>query len=543
MTLLSVQNLSVSFKMYQSSVALNSATAEEKICVQDVSFTLEKGKTLALVGESGSGKTLTALSLTGLLPYPQAHHPSGRIIYNDVDILNRGENFLREIRGKKIGFIFQDPLTALNPLHTVFEQISEPLKLHFNLTKSALYMRVVELMKLVGFEEPEEKLKSYPHQLSGGQRQRVMIAMAIACEPEILIADEPTTAIDVTLQKVIMDLIVTLKDKFQMAVLLISHDLNMVARYADFVCVMKDGVILESGDTNAVLNNPMHPYTQKLVEYIPCLPVLHADANLPVEFECKNITVKYQKNRSFFQQIFGKKETDYVAVNDVSFAVKKGESVGIIGESGSGKTTVCLAAMRLLESQGAIYLQDIPMHTLNRKQLRFYRPSFQLIFQDPFNSLNPRFSVESIISEGLLYSKPELSKSKVRDIIKETLIAVGLSEDILNRYPHEFSGGQRQRIAIARALVLRPKVLFLDEPTSALDRTIQSEILKLLHILQQQFQLSYVMVSHDLGVIKALCHQVLVMKDGVVVEQGDAQDIFNSPKIPYTQSLVLASQK
>ncbi|MBW8310345.1 MAG: ABC transporter ATP-binding protein [Candidatus Paracaedibacteraceae bacterium] len=526
MTLLAVKDLSVRFSPH-------AATAVE--AVRRVSFSLEQGKTLALVGESGSGKSVSALSIMGLLPYPLASHPTGSIQFEGEELLNRGENFLRPYRGNQIGMIFQEPMTALNPLHTIEQQIAESLIIHKKLTAKQARNRVMELLTLVGFADGQNRLNAYPHQLSGGQRQRVMIAMALACEPKLLIADEPTTALDVTIQAGIITLIQSLQRQFNMGLLLISHDLNMVAKIADSIAVMKDGEIVENGSVQQILHTPQHPYTQALIAAEPSGSPLTTPQEETV-MQAQNIEVGFKRSTSWFWQ----KPTFFKAVNDVSLSLKRGETLGIVGESGSGKSTLVYSLLRLLPSTGKIVFCGQQIDSLGMKQMRPLRNQLQIIFQDPFSSLNPRLSISQIIAEGLEVHS-QLSSQEIEQEVISILKEVGLSEDVRHRYPHEFSGGQRQRIAIARALILKPEVLVLDEPTSALDRSIQADVIELLRNLQKKYNLSYLFISHDLKVIKAMSHRIMVMKDGKVVEEGPTEQIVAHPQSDYAKKLMEAA--
>lgn len=526
MSLLSVKNLSVGFQ----------ANGQKTSVVKGVSFTIEEGKTVALVGESGSGKSMTAFSVLGLLPYPMAYHETGSIQFKGEELLNRGDHFLRAYRGSEIGMIFQEPMTALNPLHTIERQIAEPLLIHKGLSTQQARERVIELLSLVGFREGVDRLKAYPHQLSGGQRQRVMIAMALACDPKLLIADEPTTALDVTIQAGIIDLLKDLKKKLNMGLLLISHDLAMVSKIADTVAVMKNGEIVEQGSVKSILKNPQHPYTQKLIAAEPSgspIPVpQHAETLLRVEDI--NVTFK-QKPLWFWQQA---KSLD--AVKKVSIHLRHRETLGIVGESGSGKSTLIYAILRLLPSTGRIVFLNTHLETLSQKELRHLRPKMQVIFQDPFSSLNPRFSIGQIIAEGLQIHT-SLSSEEIDQRVCQLLEEVGLPSESRFRYPHEFSGGQRQRISIARALILNPKLLVLDEPTSALDRSIQAEVIDLLRKLQEKHDLSYLFISHDLKVVKAMSHRIMVMKQGEIVEAGETESITTNPQSDYAKALMKAA--
>ncbi|WP_250658340.1 ABC transporter ATP-binding protein [Alkalimarinus coralli] len=525
-SLISVNNLHVSFS--QNGQTINA--------VKGVSLEIKKGETLAIVGESGSGKSVTALSILKLLPYPKAFHPSGEIIYQNRDLLKCDEKSMRSIRGDKISMIFQEPMTSFNPLHTIEKQISETLLLHKGLTGKKARDRVIELLTLVGIPSPESRLSSYPHQLSGGQKQRVMIAMALANEPELLIADEPTTALDVTVQKQVLELLKELQTKLGMAILLITHDLNVVKHYADRVIVMHLGKVVEKGETQALFESPKADYTRTLIDADPTgTPEPVADDS-PVLLSTDDLNIWFPLKKNFF----GKTTSYFKAANNISISVRKGETLGIVGESGSGKTTLGLSLVKLLQSNGSINFKDHPVHTYNQQQFRPLRREIQIVFQDPYGSLSPRMSVQQIIEEGLVIHQlgdQDEREAKVIQALKD----VELDPETRHRYPHEFSGGQRQRIAIARALVLQPELIILDEPTSALDRTVQSQVVELLRNIQQKYQISYLFISHDLAVVKALSHRVLVMKQGEVVEYGDCHQIFDNPDKVYTQSLIEAS--
>ncbi|MEI8295159.1 MAG: ABC transporter ATP-binding protein [Alphaproteobacteria bacterium] len=528
MTLLSVSNLSVQFRKNHQPIC-DAVTA--------VSFTLNQGDTLALVGESGSGKTITALSILGLLPYPMAHHPSGSILFEGQELLNASEKKLQQIRGNRIAMIFQEPMTALNPLHTIEQQIQEVLFLHKNLNKAEAHARVIELLQLVGFRDGVKRLNAYPHQLSGGQRQRVMIAMALACEPTLLIADEPTTALDVTIQAEILKLIQDLQQQFGMALLLISHDLGMVAKMASRIAVMRHGEIVEQGTSTSILKNPQHPYTQHLIAAEPRGHPAPLQSNAPLVLQATNIRVSFQARRRWLQ----KKTPDVWAVDNVSLAIKQGETLGVVGESGSGKSTLAYALLRLLPCSGEINFENHLLHQLKTRDLRPLRQKMQIIFQDPFSSLNPRLSVGQIIAEGLEVHERHLTATERQQKVVNILREVDLHQDVYHRYPHEFSGGQRQRIAIARALVLNPRLLILDEPTSALDRSVQAEVIDLLRRLQEKHRITYLFISHDLKVVRAMSHRLIVMQQGQVVETGTTEEIYTQPQHPYTQRLLAAA--
>ena len=503
--------------------------------VKGVSFSIAPGETLALVGESGSGKSVTALSTVRLLPDSAAF--SGSVRYAGRDMLGADATTLREIRGNDISFIFQEPMTSLNPLHTIERQIGESLALHQGLKGDAARARIVELLLKVGIREPESRLKDYPHQLSGGQRQRVMIAMALANGPKLLIADEPTTALDVTIQAQILRLLKELQRAEGLSMLFITHDLGIVRRMADRVCVMKDGEIVEQGDTRTIFTDPRHAYTRKLIGAEPRgTPRPIAGTAEPV-LEAKDLRIWFPVRRGFLRKTVG----HIKAVTDVSVSVRAGETVGIVGESGSGKTTLALGVLRLIRSQGRIVFLGRDLQGLGSTALRGVRRDMQVVFQDPYGSLSPRLSVRQIVAEGLgVHGLRDTARSE-RDEVAAALTEVGLDPDAMDRYPHEFSGGQRQRIAIARAMILRPRFVALDEPTSALDMTVQSQIVDLLRDLQARRGLAYLFISHDLKVVRALSHRVIVMRNGEVVEQGEAAQVFDSPAHPYTRELHAAA--
>ena len=519
---LSVENLSVSF---------NGEPA-----VVDVSFDIRRGETVALVGESGSGKSVTALSILQLLPYPIASHPGGSVWLGDTQTVGADHDLLRSIRGSKVAMIFQEPMTSLNPLHRIEKQIGEVMRVHRGIAASDAKPKILELLNLVGLQNPEEKLSAYPHELSGGQRQRVMIAMALANEPDLLIADEPTTALDVTIQAQILALLLELQAKLGMAILLITHDLGIVEKTADRVCVMTEGRIVESGDCDAIFNSPRHAYTRHLISAEPSGVPVAGDEQAKVLMRCENLCVRFPLAKGFF---FVKKYL--TAVNHVSLSVREGQTLGIVGESGSGKTTLGLALLRLVASSGAVTLDDQRLDLLTAKGVKAFRRDMQIVFQDPFGSLSPRMSVGQIVEEGLLVHQRELTVAQRRDLVAKTLLEVGLDPDTQDRYPHEFSGGQRQRIAVARALILKPRLLVLDEPTSALDMSVQAQIVDLLRDLQHKHKLTYLFISHDLKVVRALSNRVIVMKDGVIVEQGTSDEIFEAPRSEYTRELIHAA--
>ncbi len=506
------------------------------LVVQNLSLAIRPAETLAVVGESGSGKSVSALSVLRLLDGRHVSYPTGSIRYQGEDLLKAPENTLRKIRGRKISMIFQEPMTSLNPLHTVEKQISETLQLHLGMRGPQARERCIELLNLVGIHNPEERLKSYPHQLSGGQKQRVMIAMALANEPELLIADEPTTALDVTVQKQVLELLTSLQQKLGMAMLLITHDLSLVRRYADRVIVMEQGKKVEEGATDTLFNAPKHPYTRKLIDAEPPGHPLPAAGNEHELLRVSELNVEFTLRKSFL----GKVKESFPAVKDVSFSLGRGETLGIVGESGSGKTTIGHALLKLTGSIGSIQLDDHELAHLSQKQFRPWRRRVQIVFQDPFGSLSPRMSVEQIIKEGLEIHDRDNSAEHPNKVI-QALKDVGLDPEARHRYPHEFSGGQRQRIAIARALVLQPDLIILDEPTSALDRTVQKQVIELLTEIQKRYGLSYIFISHDLAVVRALSHKLLVLQHGRIVEYGKASDIFRSPRADYTRELLNAA--
>jgi microcin C transport system ATP-binding protein len=525
--LVSVKNLSVDF----------SAGGKVTHAVRNVSFDVGKGETVALVGESGSGKTVTALSILQLLPYPAASHPSGVIEFQGKNLMTLKPEALRRIRGNDISMIFQEPMTSLNPLHTIEDQVGEVLKIHRGLSNSAVKMRVLDLLTKVGIDDPESRLGSYPHQLSGGQRQRVMIAMALANEPALLIADEPTTALDVTIQAQILDLLSKLKDEFNMAMLLITHNLGIVRKMADRVCVMNNGEIVEAAPTQTLFASPQHPYTKHLLASEPKGKPPVADETAPTVLEARDLKVWFPIRRGFLRHTVG----HIKAVDGIDLAVKEGQTLGVVGESGSGKTTLGLALLRLISSNGPIVYLGNRIDGFDSRQMRPLRRDMQIVFQDPYGSLSPRLSIGQIIEEGLLTQKPVPVTEERRERVARALREVGLDPAMQDRYPHEFSGGQRQRIAIARALVLEPKFLILDEPTSALDVSVQAQIVDLLRDLQARHKLAYLFISHDLKVVRALANEVIVLRHGKVVEQGPARELFANPQTPYTKALLAAA--
>ncbi len=525
--LLRVKDLSVAFR--QAGV--------ETLAVDRISFDVPKGRTVALVGESGSGKSVTALSVLKLLPYPQARHPSGTIHFNGRDLLSMRERDIRAIRGNDITIIFQEPMTSLNPLHTIEQQIGEILELHRGLRGEKARARIVELLDQVGIPDPASRLASYPHQLSGGQRQRVMIAMALANEPDLLIADEPTTALDVTVQAQILKLLKELQTRLGMAMLFITHDLGIVRKIADHVCVMNNGKIVEQGAVERVFGAPEHSYTRALLAAEPKPDPAPLQPQAPLVLEADDLRVWFPVRRGVLRKTVG----HIKAVDGVSIAVRQGETLGIVGESGSGKTTLGLAILRLISSQGPIVFMGQPLQGLSFKEMRPFRRGMQIVFQDPYGSLSPRMSVADVIEEGLWVHQPHLSPQERERRVIQALNDVGLDPLTRFRYPHEFSGGQRQRIAVARAIVLEPDFVVLDEPTSALDMIIQSQIVDLLRDLQKRKNLTYLFISHDLRVVAALASRLIVMRNGKVVEEGPAGDLFRAPQTDYTRALFAAA--
>ncbi|WP_319411491.1 ABC transporter ATP-binding protein [uncultured Cohaesibacter sp.] len=525
--LLSVQDLSVAFQH----------DGKEQIAVDRISFDLEKGETMALVGESGSGKSVSALSILKLLPYPAASHPSGQVMFDGVDLLHAPDKHMRSVRGNRISMIFQEPMSSLNPLHTVEKQIGEVLSIHHGMNEKQARARVLELLEDVGIREPEKRLKSYPHQLSGGQRQRVMIAMALANEPELLIADEPTTALDVTVQAQILELLRNLQKSHGMALLFITHDLGIVRKLADKVCVMTKGEIVERGPTKEIFEHPTHAYTKHLLSSEPSGRARPVAEDAPTLLDTADLKVWFPIKRGFMR-----KTVDHIkAVDGISLAVRQGETLGIVGESGSGKTTLGLALLRMISSEGPIVFQGQHLDGLNNKAMRDKRGDLQIVFQDPFGSLSPRMSIAQIVAEGLAIHAPQLSVEERDAKVVSVLREVGIDPETRHRYPHEFSGGQRQRISIARAMVLEPKFVMLDEPTSALDMSVQAQVVDLLRDLQAKHGLTYLFISHDLKVVRALSNRVIVMRNGKVVEEGDVETIFDAPQTDYTKALMAAA--
>ena len=527
MSLLDVQNLAVHFRLEDQVVQ----------AVRGVSFRIEKGETVALVGESGSGKSVSALSILQLLPYPHAFHPHGIVQFDGEDMLNASQARLQEVRGDRIGMIFQEPMTSLNPLHTVEKQIRETLMLHRKMTRDQAREHTLNLLHKVQMPDPETRLKSYPHQLSGGQRQRVMIAMALANAPDLLIADEPTTALDVTIQARILNLLQALQDELGMAILLITHDLTIVRHVADRVYVMTRGKIVEAGDATRIFAYPQQEYTRELLNAQPKGTAPTRNGAAPVVVEADDLKVWFPIQRGILRRTIGHVK----AVNGLSVRVRAGHTTGVVGESGSGKTTLGLALLRLLGSKGPIAFQGQDIHTSSGKALRPLRREMQIVFQDPFGSLSPRLSAFHIIAEGLRVHNMGESHEQRRERVAQIMDEVGLAPEMMDRFPHEFSGGQRQRIAIARAMVLRPRFVVLDEPTSALDMTVQAQIIALLRRLQNDHDLAYLFISHDLRVVRALANELIVMKDGVVVERGPTEAIFAKPQTAYTRELIAAA--
>ena len=519
-SLLDVKNLCITFEFNDQRVN----------AVRDSSFKINRGECVAIVGESGSGKSVTALAIIRLIRSNSQLKISGSAAYEKKNLLNLDESSLQSVRGKKISMIFQEPMTSLNPLHNIEKQITECLALSQKSNKS----KCIELLKEVGIENPEQRLSHFPHQLSGGQRQRVMIAMAIANNPDLLIADEPTTALDVTIQKQILDLLDKLRKKYKMSLLLITHDLGIVKKIANRVCVMEKGEIVEQNTTSEIFSKPKHVYTKKLINSKPREKKNQKKKN-EIILSVKNLSVYYKNTNSFF---FKNKNDAFQAVKNLSFDIAKGETLGIVGESGSGKSSIAQALIKLIDSEGNFFFKNKNISNLNEKSFRSYRKNIQIIFQDPFASLSPRLTVQDIVSEGLEVHNKEKSKKEMESLTKKIITDVGLDSSMLSRYPHEFSGGQRQRIAIARALILNPELIILDEPTSALDMTVQSQIVDLLLNLQEKKQLTYIFISHDLKIVKALSDKIMVMKSGKIVEFEEKNKIFLKPKNEYTKQLL-----
>ena len=525
--LLSVEDLSVAFTQ----------GGKTTTAVDRISFKINRGETVALVGESGSGKSVSALSIMKLLPYPAASHPSGKVIFKGEDLLDSDESDLRRVRGDDITMIFQEPMTSLNPLHTIERQIGEILTIHKGVSDDEARTRTIELMHQVGLRDPEKRLNAYPHQLSGGQRQRVMIAMSLANEPELLIADEPTTALDVTVQAQILQLLYKLKTERGLSMLFITHDLGIVRKIADRVCVMTKGKIVEHGPTAEIFDNPQHDYTKHLLAAEPKGNPPKSNPDAPVIIEGENVKVWFPIKAGFLR-----KTVDHIkAVDGINVSLREGQTLGVVGESGSGKTTLGLALTRMISSKGRIAFvgRDIDAYSFN--QMKPLRNDMQIVFQDPYGSLSPRMSVAEIIAEGLSVHRPDLSSNDREELVADVLPQVGLDPATRHRYPHEFSGGQRQRIAIARAMILEPKFVMLDEPTSALDMSVQAQVVELLLRLQEERNLAYLFISHDLKVVRALANEVLVMRLGKVVEQGPSAQIFDNPQEDYTKALMAAA--
>jgi microcin C transport system ATP-binding protein len=525
--LLSVRNLGVTFTQGD----------HVTVAVEGVSFDLEKGETLGLVGESGSGKSVTALSIMRLLPYPSAAHPTGEILFKGKDLLKASDRELRAVRGDEISIVFQEPMTSLNPLHTIEQQVGEILKIHRGMSDAAARRRVLELLDQVGIRDAESRLGAYPHQLSGGQRQRVMIAMALANEPDLFIADEPTTALDVTVQAQILKLLADLQKQTGMALLFITHDLGIVRKFADRVCVMTNGRIVEQGPTEEIFRNPRHAYTRHLLAAEPKGDPPKSDPKAPVVMSADDLKVWFPIKRGLLRKTVGFVK----AVDGVDVVVREGQTLGVVGESGSGKTTLGLALMRLISSDGTIVFLGRPIQGRSFDEMRPLRGEMQIVFQDPYGSLSPRMSVADIVGEGLKVHSPAMTVAEREKRVARALEEVGLDPSTRHRYPHEFSGGQRQRIAVARAIVLEPKFIMLDEPTSALDMSVQAQVVDLLRDLQRRRNLAYLFISHDLKVVRALANDIIVMRNGKVVEQGTAASVFDSPKSDYTKALLAAA--
>lgn len=525
--LLQVDDLSVSFHTPGGAVE----------AVRHVGFSIARGETLALVGESGSGKSVSALSILQLLPYPTAEHPNGSIRFKGVELLGAAEPVLRKVRGNDIAMIFQEPMTSLNPLHTVEKQVSEALIIHKGMTRAEARPRVLELLAKVGIRDAESRLNAYPHELSGGQRQRVMIAMALANEPDLLIADEPTTALDVTIQAQILKLLKELQRETGMAMLFITHDLGIVQRFADRVCVMQNGEIVETGDTAPLFADPQHPYTQTLLAAQPTGHKQPVAEGAPLIMQGDGVKVWFPIRKGLMRRTVA----HIKAVDGINVTVREGQTVGVVGESGSGKTTLAMALLRLIGSEGGISFEGQPINGIDGRDLRALRRRMQVVFQDPYGSLSPRMSVGEIVAEGLEVHKVGANAEERDGMVVAALKEVGLDPDSRHRYPHEFSGGQRQRIAIARALILHPRFMVLDEPTSALDMSVQAQIVDLLRDLQARHKLAYLFISHDLKVVRAMADTVIVMRDGKVVESGPASQIFDAPTHPYTKALMAAA--
>ncbi len=525
--LLSVEDLAVEFML----------AGEAKRVVHGVSFNVHAGEKFALVGESGSGKTVTALAVQQLNDRGRVRYPSGAVRFGGRDLLRLSEDEIRSVRGREIGMIFQEPMTSLNALYTIGDQLTEPLIQHLEMSKAEARARAIDLLTRTRIPDPEKRLDSYPHMLSGGQRQRIMIAMALACNPKLLIADEPTTALDVTIQAQILELLEDLQREFNMSVLFITHDLNLVRRFAGRVAVMQEGRIVEQGAVSDVFGAPQHAYTRRLLDSEPKPMLEGSKPKEAVLLKGEHLKMYFPIKGGFFSRKIG----EVKAVDDVSVELREGETLGIVGESGSGKTTLGLNLLRLNEGSGTVVFDGKALTGLTQREIRPQRRFFQVIFQDPYSSLSPRMTIEDIVGEGLQVHFPKLSREERKQKIVAVLKEVGLTEDMLWRYPHEFSGGQRQRIAIARAVVLEPKLILLDEPTSALDVSVQKQVLELLRRLQDAHGLSYLFITHDLRVIRAVAHRIAVMREGKVVEQGDTAGVFANPREDYTRQLLNAS--
>jgi microcin C transport system ATP-binding protein len=525
--LLDVRDLSVVFHQ----------PSGDTVAVDRISFSIRRGQCVALVGESGSGKSVSALSVLKLLPYPTASHPSGSILFNGRDLLKMSDREMRGIRGNDISIIFQEPMTSLNPLHTIESQVGEILQLHQGVGGQMAKARTLELLTQVGIPDPETRLRSYPHQLSGGQRQRVMIAMALANEPDLLIADEPTTALDVTVQAQILALLAEIRKRLGMSLLFITHDLGIVRRIADVVCVMNNGKIVEQGPVEEVFTAPKHPYTRALLNAEPKPDPAPPRPESPVVISASDLKVWFPIRRGLLRSVVG----HIKAVDGVTLSVRKGETLGVVGESGSGKTTLGLALLRLISSDGPIVFLGSEIQRLRFKEMLPFRRDMQIVFQDPFGALSPRMSVGDIVAEGLSVHQPSLSRSEREARVVQALRDVGLDPATRFRYPHEFSGGQRQRISIARAVVLEPNFVVLDEPTSALDMLFQAQMVDLLRDLQRKRDLTYMFISHDLRVVASLASHLIVMRDGKVVEEGPAAELFKRPQTDYTRALFAAA--
>ncbi|MCD4561871.1 microcin C ABC transporter ATP-binding protein YejF [Lelliottia nimipressuralis] len=522
--LLSIENLSIAFTQQ----------SETREVVSDLSLQIQAGETLALVGESGSGKSVSALSILRLLPSPPVVYPQGDILFHGQSLLHADEHTLRGVRGNKIAMIFQEPMVSLNPLHTLEKQLYEVLSLHRGMRKEAARGEILDCLERTGIRNAARRLTDFPHQLSGGERQRVMIAMALLTRPELLIADEPTTALDVTVQAQILQLLRELREELNMSLLFITHNLSIVKKLADNVAVMQNGRCVEQNTATALFDAPQHPYTQRLLDSEPSGDPVPLTAGSKPLLNVENLAVAFPVRKGIFRRVVA----ENTVLKNVSFSLRPGETLGLVGESGSGKSTTGLALLRLINSQGTILFDGKPLHSWNRRQMLPVRPRMQVVFQDPNSSLNPRLNVLQIIEEGLRVHQPALSARQREEEVIRVMQEVGLDPETRYRYPAAFSGGQRQRIAISRALILKPELIILDEPTSSLDRTVQAQILALLKGLQEKHRLAYIFISHDLQVVRALCHQVIVLRQGEVVEQGDCQRVFAAPTHDYTRQLL-----